>query len=83
MPCGAAFGADFGLSAGVAAALTALAVAALGLAGWALRAQLAQLKRALKTNGKIMLGLGQVRPRASSSLQWDACSSDRNFEATC
>ena len=83
MPCGAAFGADFGLSAGAAAALAALAAAALGLAGWALRAQLAQLKRALKTNGKIMLGLGQVRPRASSSLRWDACSSDRNFEAAC
>ena len=83
MPCGAAFGADFGLSAGAAAALAALAVAALGLAGWALRAQLAQLKRALKTNGKIMLGLGQVCSHASSSLRWDACSSDRNFETAC
>ena len=82
MRCGAAFGADFGLSAGAAAALAALAAAALGLAGWALRAQLAQLKRALRTNGKIMLGLGQARHRASSSsLRWDAYSSDQNFAA--
>ena len=73
MRCGAAFGADFGLSAGAAAALVALAAAALGLVGWALRAQLAQLKRALKTNGKIMLGLGQVRPRASSRLSLPVC----------
>ena len=79
MRCGAAFGADFGLSAGVAAALAALAAAALGLAGWALRAQLAQLKRALKTNGKIMLGLGQAR--YCNSLRWDAYSSDRKFAA--
>jgi hypothetical protein len=60
--CGAAFGADFGLSVGAAAALTGLGLAVLGLAGWVLRAQLAQLRRALKTNAKIMLGLGQVSP---------------------
>jgi hypothetical protein len=77
--CGTAFGTDFGLAPAKAAAVTGTALLGLCVVASGLRghlARLARLRRGVRTNAKILLGLAQVRPPSPRSADTTYPASD-------